>query len=104
MTIVAIEFLYGLGVDMETEHLVTFDRIVREGNFSRAAWALNLTQPDVVKSSWSEIYTEADSWWLSVEYWLPPTGSDHTHWSKGRLFNSVCNFTHNFAALFQRIC
>lgn len=46
---------------METEHLVTFDRIVREGNFSRAAWALNLTQPDVVKSSWSEIYTEADS-------------------------------------------
>src|SRR4051794_25210598 len=35
----------GWGVD--TDQLVTFERIVREGSFSRAAWALDLAQPTV---------------------------------------------------------
>src|SRR5262245_21276059 len=32
---------------MDTEQLITFDRIVREGSFSRAAWALNIAQPTI---------------------------------------------------------
>lgn len=32
---------------MDTEQLLTFERIVREGSFSRAAWALALAQPTV---------------------------------------------------------
>ncbi|MFN8637602.1 MAG: LysR family transcriptional regulator [Chloroflexota bacterium] len=32
---------------MDTDQLVTFERIVREGSFSRAAWALDLAQPTV---------------------------------------------------------
>lgn len=32
---------------LDTEQLRTFDRIVREGSFSRAAWALDLAQPTV---------------------------------------------------------
>ncbi len=35
----------GCGVDVE--QLVAFERIVREGSFSRAAWALGLAQPTV---------------------------------------------------------
>jgi DNA-binding transcriptional LysR family regulator len=32
---------------MDTEQLVLFDRIARDGSFSRAAWALRLAQPTV---------------------------------------------------------
>jgi DNA-binding transcriptional LysR family regulator len=32
---------------MDTDQLLTFERIVREGSFSRAAWALDLAQPTV---------------------------------------------------------
>lgn len=32
---------------MDLEQLATFDRIVREGSFSRAAWALGVAQPTV---------------------------------------------------------
>ncbi len=32
---------------MDSEQLIAFDRIVREGSFSKAAWALNLSQPTI---------------------------------------------------------
>ena len=32
---------------MDTDQLRTFERIVREGSFSRAAWSLDLAQPTV---------------------------------------------------------
>lgn len=32
---------------MDTEQLLAFDRIVREGSFSRAAWALGIAQPTI---------------------------------------------------------
>jgi DNA-binding transcriptional LysR family regulator len=32
---------------MDTDQLLTFERIVREGSFSRAAWSLDLAQPTV---------------------------------------------------------
>jgi DNA-binding transcriptional LysR family regulator len=32
---------------MDLEQLLAFDRIVREGSFSRAAWALNIAQPTI---------------------------------------------------------
>ncbi|HNP72270.1 MAG TPA: LysR family transcriptional regulator, partial [Kouleothrix sp.] len=32
---------------MDTEQLVMFERIAREGSFSRAAWALGVAQPTV---------------------------------------------------------
>jgi DNA-binding transcriptional LysR family regulator len=32
---------------MDTEQLLTFERIVREGSFSRAAWSLDVAQPTV---------------------------------------------------------
>lgn len=32
---------------MDIDQLLAFDRIVREGSFSRAAWALNITQPTI---------------------------------------------------------
>jgi len=32
---------------VDLEQLATFDRIVREGSFSRAAWALGVAQPTV---------------------------------------------------------
>src|SRR3954454_24469596 len=32
---------------VDTEQLRTFERIVREGSFSRAAWSLDLAQPTV---------------------------------------------------------
>lgn len=32
---------------MDTDQLVVFERVVREGSFSRAAWALDLSQPTV---------------------------------------------------------
>jgi DNA-binding transcriptional LysR family regulator len=32
---------------MDTEQLITFDRIVREGSLSRAAWALGVAQPTI---------------------------------------------------------
>jgi LysR family transcriptional regulator, low CO2-responsive transcriptional regulator len=48
-TIVTIGFLNdrrtAMGVD--TEQLLTFERIVREGSFSRAAWSLDVAQPTV---------------------------------------------------------
>src|SRR4051812_32608712 len=32
---------------VDTDQLLTFERIVREGSFSRAAWSLDLAQPTV---------------------------------------------------------
>jgi DNA-binding transcriptional LysR family regulator len=32
---------------MDTDQLLAFERIVREGSFSRAAWALNIAQPTI---------------------------------------------------------
>src|SRR5437868_5794504 len=32
---------------MDREHLITFERIVREGSFNRAAWALGVSQAAV---------------------------------------------------------
>lgn len=32
---------------MDTEHLLAFDHVVRTGSFSRAAWALDLSQPTI---------------------------------------------------------
>ena len=32
---------------MDIDQLLAFDRVVREGSFSRAAWALDLTQPTI---------------------------------------------------------
>lgn len=32
---------------MDSEQLIAFDRVVREGSFSKAAWALNLSQPAI---------------------------------------------------------
>jgi DNA-binding transcriptional LysR family regulator len=32
---------------MDTDQLIAFDRIVREGSFSRAAWVLGLSQPTI---------------------------------------------------------
>jgi DNA-binding transcriptional LysR family regulator len=46
-TIVSIDFLYGGCGGVDTEQLRTFERIVREGSFSRAAWSLDLAQPTV---------------------------------------------------------
>jgi DNA-binding transcriptional LysR family regulator len=34
-------------MNIDLDQLITFDRIVREGSFSAAAWALNLPQPTV---------------------------------------------------------
>jgi DNA-binding transcriptional LysR family regulator len=49
--IVSIEFSDvtsgGSGSTMDTDQLLTFERIVREGSFSRAAWSLDLAQPTV---------------------------------------------------------
>ncbi|MBX3080782.1 MAG: LysR family transcriptional regulator [Anaerolineae bacterium] len=36
-----------MSLPLDFEHLITFERIVREGSFSRAAWSLNLPQPTV---------------------------------------------------------
>jgi DNA-binding transcriptional LysR family regulator len=36
-----------LSLPLDFEHLITFERVVREGSFSRAAWSLNLPQPTV---------------------------------------------------------
>lgn len=38
---------FGARVAMDTDQLRTFERIVREGSFSRAAWSLDLAQPTV---------------------------------------------------------
>ncbi len=32
---------------MDVSQLAAFDRVVREGSFSRAAWALNIAQPTI---------------------------------------------------------
>ena len=32
---------------MNIEQLIAFDRIVREGSFSRAAWVLQIAQPTI---------------------------------------------------------
>jgi DNA-binding transcriptional LysR family regulator len=46
-TIVSIEFLDRRPAGVDTDQLRTFERIVREGSFSRAAWSLDLAQPTV---------------------------------------------------------
>ncbi|MGE3272326.1 MAG: LysR family transcriptional regulator, partial [Chloroflexota bacterium] len=38
---------FGARGAMDTDQLRTFERIVREGSFSRAAWSLDLAQPTV---------------------------------------------------------
>jgi DNA-binding transcriptional LysR family regulator len=43
----SIDFLYQTGRAVDTDQLRTFERIVREGSFSRAAWSLDLAQPTV---------------------------------------------------------
>jgi DNA-binding transcriptional LysR family regulator len=45
--IVAIEFFNDRRGRVDTDQLRTFERIVREGSFSRAAWSLDLAQPTV---------------------------------------------------------
>jgi len=50
ITMHPIEFLYATrspGSTVNTDQLIAFERIVREGSFSRAAWSLEVSQPTV---------------------------------------------------------